>query len=75
MKRDGVELELERQDKAPLRNMEYLAEMAEENSLKQDFEKHRSSVVSQTVKQEEEGASLFVTAPMVGTLYHTPSPQ
>lgn len=75
IKREGVELELERQDKVPLRVVDF-PETSEENLLKHDFEKHRTSgPVAKIKSQDEEETSLFVTAPMVGTLYHSPSPQ
>ncbi len=74
LKREGVELELERQDRTPLRTVEYPLEIQEEHTLKQDFEKHRATVVA-PAKEEEEGTFTYVTAPMVGTLYHSPSPQ
>ena len=55
----------------------------EDNPLKEDFEKHRGqlhekAVIKESVKtsaSEDDSSSLFVTSPMVGTLYLAASPQ
>lgn len=84
LKREGFEIEIERHigkdDKAAIR-YEPLPEFAEENPLRSDFEKHRSAnPVAQEMARDvkapaDDEAMLFVTSPMVGTYYASPSPQ
>ena len=52
--------------------------------MRHDFEKHRNAGVmavqpdgqqsSKSAEEKEDSMSVFVTSPMVGTVYHTPSP-
>lgn len=79
LKREGVELELERED-APLKT--YEQPVAEQALLRSDFEKHRHQGVIPAIttpikeaKPQETETGTFVTAPMVGTVYHSASPQ
>lgn len=81
-KSEGFEIQLEREDKAPMRYLEGLNDSFEENPLRGDFEKHKSTSVVETQKHvktkeeesKEDEMSVFVTSPMVGTIYHAPSP-
>lgn len=81
LKKETFELHLEREEKAPLRSFDPSLDI-EENPMRQDFEKHRNAGVvaieppKQSAKGEEKEdvMSVFVTSPMVGTVYHTPSP-
>lgn len=89
LKREGVEVEIERHpEKGERSNMRYepLPDFTDENPMRSDFEKHRSSnpVVQEGGKAikaltdkalADDEASLFVTSPMVGTYYSSPSPQ
>ncbi len=87
LKKEGVELHLEREDQAPLRYFDSSVEGLEENPMRGEIEKHRMSAAvapaasDMNVKPgankqaaEEDAISSFVTSPMVGTLYHAPSP-
>ena len=83
MKQDNFELHLEREEKAPVRTFDPTMEI-EENPMRQDFEKHRQAGVvavqvdstrqSKNSDEKEDSMSVFVTSPMVGTVYHSPSP-
>jgi acetyl-CoA carboxylase biotin carboxyl carrier protein len=82
LKTQEIELELEVRDS---NGASAYAEplFDEENPLKEDFERHSSQLSLHEKKsgkemrplQEEDSSSLFVTSPMVGTVYITPSPQ
>lgn len=80
IKREGFEIELEREEKGLSRSfgpLDPLNDNLDENPMRGDFEKHHStSVVSAAIKVESEKdeTSLFITSPMVGTFYQTPSP-
>lgn len=78
LKRDGVELELEREEKTPLRGFDAPIEGIDENPMRQEIEIHRkSATVAETKpmsKLEEEKDSIYITSPMVGTIYFAPSP-
>lgn len=84
LKKEGVELELEREDLAPIRPYDGEIAGIEENPMRQEIERHRvTHAVSspedraQAAKVEEEKEdtiSLYVTSPMVGTVYYAPSP-
>lgn len=81
IKKEGVELHLEREDSPHVRSFEPSAiERIEDNPLKSDFERHRVQSSSpaplpiREVKAAEDINALFVTAPMVGTVYQSPTP-
>ncbi len=88
LKKNGVELQLEREDRPLSLRSSELAAMAEidENPMAHDFEKHRSHKMvvpaahakdhfekAHTVSEKDEEAT-YITSPMVGTVYHAPSP-
>lgn len=83
LEKDGVRLELEREEKAPMRP--YDGELAgfEDNPMRGEIERHRqahavASLDMPAVKAEqdekEDSVSVYVTSPMVGTIYFAPSP-
>lgn len=82
LKTQEIELELEARDSTGA-NAYAEPLFDEENPLKEDFERHRSQLSLHEKKaikeaspiQEEDSTSLFVTSPMVGTVYLAPSPQ
>ncbi len=88
IKREGFELELEREEKAPIRGLDALGDAFEENPMSTDFEKHRQTAAlpaafrEKITSKEGDGAvaskddanSVYVTSPMVGTIYYFPSP-
>ncbi len=87
IERDGVKVSIEREDQCPSINQmqEFLRE---ENPLRVDFEKHKTFVGP--IRSEEHSVamsrgnvedlsdaddlSLFITSPMVGTVYYSASP-
>ena len=87
LKKEGFEIQLEREGRFTERSLEAFSEEGEENPLHGDFAKRRAQgLVSQEAyaKTEippvteapgkgEEG-SVYVDAPMVGTVYLAPSP-
>lgn len=87
LKKEGFEIQLEREDRFSEPHFEALSEEGEENPLRSDFAKRRAQglvsqeafakaevpVAAQTESKEEEG-SVFIDAPMVGTIYLAPSP-
>lgn len=87
LKKDTFEIQLEREDRFPGKSFEMVLEEGEENPLRGDFaRRHAQGIVSQepmakkevpafsevTSKGEEE--SVFIDAPMVGTIYLAASP-
>ncbi len=87
LKKEGVEIALEREDRFSGRYVESSSEEGEENPLRGDFVKRRAQgLVSQegfaktegpvVVEAEHKGEEphLFIDAPMVGTVYLSPSP-
>jgi acetyl-CoA carboxylase biotin carboxyl carrier protein len=81
LEKEGFKLQLKRGDKAPVRGLEILGDTFEENPMQVDFEKHRQTVVATqpeakkaTLSAKEDENSLYVTSPMVGTFYYSPSP-
>ena len=86
LKREGFELQLKRGDKAPVRSFDTFTDTFEENPMHVDFEKHRSggvvlqseeskvSIQKGRATKEEDDMSVYVTSPMVGTIYYSPSP-
>lgn len=86
LKKEGVELELESEEAAPLRPFDGEIAGIEENPMHSEIERHRQThtvasqpnekmVVAKSLDQEKEDAlSVYVTSPMVGTVYYSPSP-
>lgn len=84
IKKEGFELEIERQENG--RVVDPLLESNEEMILRQDNSLHRASMTLSRGKEnqgshvllssneQEEVTDTFVTSPMVGTYYSTPSP-
>lgn len=78
IKRDGFELELERESYGEVSGP--FLDFSEENPMRSDIEQHRS-FGRRSEKQEivhskglVESNDDFITSPMVGTFYTTPSP-
>ena len=89
IKKEGFELELEHEENANQRVFESSLEIGEENFLHVDTALKRANIALSRAKemagpltsptspllaQKEDVHSLYVTSPMVGTLYLTPSP-
>jgi len=85
LKKEGVEIELEREDHFSLKGSSMAPEGQGSNPLRVDFEKRRAhgrSSVEQSRSSEEdeepskaeEDESVFIASPMVGTFYQSPSP-
>lgn len=87
IKREGIELELEREDK-PYRIMEPSVDLLDENPLKHEIAMHRANLMlskggemppslnnngTETKVAEVDTASAFVKSPMVGTFYSSPA--
>jgi acetyl-CoA carboxylase biotin carboxyl carrier protein len=77
----GFKLHLEREDKAPMRPIEGMSENLEENPLRTDFEKHKeggtveSNKVASPSLGKVDDSSVYITSPMVGTCFLSPSPK
>lgn len=83
IKKDGFELELEREVNGSFRMIDH-GDLGEENPMRKDFELHRASLKSESLgaltaqpkpEVKEDLTSSFVTSPMVGTFYSSPSPE
>lgn len=79
IKKEGLELELEREELAPLRGLDASMEgFLEENPMRQEIESHRKSATIAEQKPSsakvEEDDAVYVTSPMVGSVYYAPSP-
>ena len=87
LKKEGFEIELESEDRFTERHFDTLSEEGEENPLHGDFAKRRAhGLVSQEVFAKTENpvvaemeskadeAGIFIDAPMVGTIYLSPTP-
>lgn len=89
LKREDFELELERETQAGvIRYSEPYLESIEDNPMRGDIELHRQQAFARRSGREEEGnreingktaplseeAGEFITSPMVGTFYASPSP-
>lgn len=84
IKKEGFELQLERQDSGKI--IDSVLENPEDALLRQDTVLHRASAalargqemasapLVHFPKEPEEAAGIFITSPMVGTYYSTPSP-
>lgn len=87
LKKEGVELSLEREGHFTEKPLEAFPEESEENPLRGDFARRRSHNValsSPEAKVEESGTEaltkedetgIFIESPMVGTVYLSPSPE
>ena len=83
LKKGDVELQLEREEKAPCRTFDTDFQALDENPMRGEIERHRTSPAVATPESEKSYAAqqavvdenaLFVTSPMVGTFYRSPSP-
>lgn len=80
LKRDGFEIDLEREEEAKQMLAKQVLEFVEENPMRNDIELHRARAsLKATPKQEEasppaDDSSLYVKSPMVGTYYAQPGP-
>ncbi len=90
LKREGVELELERETLGSSRYIDQGIDSGEENPLRSDIEHHRSQAFMKRVQRVADEESIaeadakgavvgladdFITSPMVGTFYSSPSPE
>lgn len=81
IKKEGFEIEIERGDNGIIKVPESL-ELQDENFNKTDEALRRANMsaaplatpANQAVRQKEDVNAVFVTSPMVGTFYMTPSP-
>lgn len=88
IKREGIELELEREDRN-YKIVDSSVDFLEENPMKNEIAQHRANMMlskggeiptglnTPALSQKEaaaDTASLYITSPMVGTFYTTPSP-
>lgn len=82
IKKDGFELELEREENGHYKPLDH-GDLLDENPMKKDFEQHRahispradSLVPAQSTETKSDPNSSYVTSPMVGTFYASPSPE
>lgn len=82
LKKEGVELELERGNQNDSIETSDVPESVSRNPMREDMEQHRHSispsrVIEKESKEAEESdkpTGQIVTSPMVGTFYTTPSP-
>lgn len=91
IKREGIELELEREENNSTRIYEPAVSMLEDNPLKHEIAMHRANMLlsrggeiqasmnsgnsSEEKASEPAPAGSFVKSPMVGTFYLTPGPE
>lgn len=89
IKRDGVELELEREDKPAYKVIEPTVDLMDDNPMKQEIAMHRANMMlsrggemSSSLQAPPKGSEndsqtngTFVKSPMVGTFYTSPSPE
>lgn len=89
IKREGIELELEREINPTNRAFEPSVSLMDENPLKSEIALHRANLLlsrggdistminhsAQEINQKQPDApGTFVTSPMVGTFYYSPAP-
>lgn len=82
IKKEGFEIEIERGDSGTIRVPETMFELHEENFNKTDEALRRANLsaaslpvpAGQSAGQKEDINAIYVTSPMVGTFYNTPSP-
>lgn len=80
IKREGFEIEVERGDSGTIRVPETIFEMSEDQYNKTDDALRRAnmsaaSLAAGNAAAKEDTNSLFVSSPMVGTFYNSPSPE
>lgn len=89
IKREGVELELEREDKPAYKVIEPTVDLMDDNPMKHEIAMHRTNMMlsrggemSSTLQNPPKGSEndsqasgIFVKSPMVGTFYISPSPE
>ena len=90
IKEEGFELQLEREDNGVFKPSDVISELSEENPMRNDIEQHRANASpsrsgegkggprgprEEVVEDKEDLTSSYVTSPMVGTFYLTPSPE
>jgi acetyl-CoA carboxylase biotin carboxyl carrier protein len=83
LKKETFELHLEREERGMVRSFDPSLDL-EENPMRQDFEMHRQTGVvaphpevkkqAGPAAEREDAMSVYITSPMVGTVYHSPSP-
>lgn len=89
LKKEGFELELERGDDGIYKGSESSLDLSDDNPLKNDIAMRRANMplprnseaqvplvpgASQAAGEKEDITSSYVTSPMVGTFYASPSP-
>lgn len=80
IKKEGFEIEVERGDSGAIKVPETMFEMQEDSFSKTDDALRRANMSSAslaahpTAGPKEDVNAIFVTSPMVGTFYTTPSP-
>lgn len=89
LKKEGFELELEQQEEESARSSEGLLEFSEEFSPRAELARRTSAALSRGKElsvslsppavgsmdeKHEESAAVYVTSPMVGTFYSSPTP-
>ncbi|BBI18317.1 MULTISPECIES: acetyl-CoA carboxylase biotin carboxyl carrier protein [unclassified Neochlamydia] len=83
IKKEGFEIEIERYDGGTIKVPESMFESPEETFNKTDEALRRANISvaslavppGQAVEHKEDANTFFVTSPMVGTFYNTPSPE
>jgi acetyl-CoA carboxylase biotin carboxyl carrier protein len=87
LKKDGFELQVEREESGSYKGVESILDLTDEPSIHMD-QLHRTNVALSRARESsslggahvahqeapKETSSLFVTSPMVGTFYASPSP-
>jgi len=79
IKKEGFEIEIERGDGGAIKVPETIFELPEENFNKTDEALRKanlstSPLAASSQSPKEETNAIYVTSPMVGTFYNTPSP-
>ncbi len=90
IKKDGFELQLEREENGTFKPADVTSEYTEENPMKNDIEQHRANASpskphtegqpggrpssAKVTADKEDVTSVYVSSPMVGTFYASPSP-
>lgn len=80
VKKEGFEIEIERGDSGTIKVPETMFELSEESFNKTDDALRRATMSAaplpgQSSSQKDDVNAIFVTSPMVGTFYMTPSPE
>ena len=87
LKKEGFELELEREENGLFKPYDQSLESMEDSPLRNEMEQHRSNLAfargsqadlggrkTAVGEEKEETTGTFITSPMVGTYYASPSP-